>query len=44
MLYPETISTILPSTGQNQHYGNVLLNDASVFIVKWLTMMEITDV
>ena len=32
--HPHTLSTILPSTGQNQHYGNVLLYKTSVFIVK----------
>ena len=24
-LHPQTLSTILPSTGQNKHYGNILL-------------------
>ena len=31
---PDTLSTILPSTGQNQCYGNILLPETSVFIVK----------
>ena len=33
-LYPQTLSTILPSTGKNQFYGNILLCKTSVIFVK----------
>ena len=33
-LHPQTLSTILPSTGQNKRYGNILLYETSMFIVK----------
>ena len=32
-LFPQTLSSILPSTGQNKHYGNILLYMTSVISV-----------
>ena len=34
VLNPQTLSTIPPSTGQNNRYGNILLYETSMFIVK----------
>ena len=33
VLYPYTLSTIPPSTGQNQCYGNILLYETSVISI-----------
>ena len=32
-LYPQTLSTILPSTGQNHCFGNILLYETSVISI-----------
>ena len=33
-LHSQTLSTIPPSTGQNKRYGNILLYETSMFVVK----------